>query len=1401
VATDPGIAIPISVDADSGTVTIEKLAAKLLELEQRVVELGKKGNAAGKQFGEGFGQGLGQKAFDTIKNFLEGIPAKLDAAVHSAAAWSNQMQSLAVRTGFATQQLQEYNLAAKTSGTNINVLTRAAQQLTPTLLKNEKAFRDIGLQFNDLAGADPGEQFDKVARALRGIDDPSRRLAATVEIFGKRLGPQLVPFINGLEEARKRAEELGLVIDQKTLKAAADFNDELDTLKETQEGVARSFGNFIAADEDLRDVLRQVTNEIGGFNKLVQEIGERFHGLPVPVKIATAGFALFGSTLIGAIPTLTSFLALAGQIKSLGGIAGIFSAIGAGLTSVKVAALAAAPALIAVTAAVAAVVGGAKLGEWLYDNVAAFKAFIDWTSKGAQALGEFLGLLPDEAERKKLEQGVLALSGATPEQLRVLEDFKRRQAALAGGTGTTAPARVDPEDLKRAKELLALEGQLGGIAAQRAGQIAQANQQRQQSVAQAKAEFEIQKQALEDAALAQEKSVDPKQIAHLQAVRDLNIQIANAQADQAIRQARLADRSRELDQSKQLSDLERQLNDARTHGLTALEQIENTRQNSIERAQAEHDITIAKLQTEIELLGLVGEARQQKEQEIAQAERVLEKQRQIADAVAARAAKEEQIRDVLVLSQRVISEQAELSRKEQELQEAITRGTLVGVAKIVDERERELAALRLSTAEARAKLEVERASLDLTTGQGRKRAAEIDAEIAQKDKLADLERRIIEETKKREIAVAKVREQSEKVNAALDITLQLAGLLGESSGLGKFVSQLAAGAQQAFNIGNRFKELIAQQGKLTTTQKLEAVGAGIGVAGNILKSSQTQNAGKGALSGAAQGAAFGQAFGPQGAVIGAIAGGLIGFFGGSKFRKIAKDAGKVLGEGLSDETVKKIQEDAKKLNLTIKQASLLNISTAIDDTGKAASTFAPQVKDLIKGIADGSIPAKEGLDELAKSFGAVADEALKAGRVGDRALVGIIKQSRASGVESPEIKAFVSDQLDSAAAGFDKFAALFKKQTQEEIDKLGEKGAEAFKGLSDEAVKKLANDTGTIFGAVFNSLVSEKGIVAAVDQMKGSFDVLRKRLTDTLGEDAVNKILGPFGAAFDTLGNEKLRPIFEGIDGLTQAMKGLANAGFLTTDQFTAMQKATSTLFDEAIAAGADQKTALLSIAPSIQAAISAAEEFGVPLDENTQRLKAQAEANGIAFKTDPQRAMLDVLVSIADVMGAKIPESVKKMRDATVGGTEAMSAASAASAEAINQNIGGSLDEQAMKWGEFGVAGRAAMDEVTAGTLDVAASLSEDLPDAARDALDSLREVQEAAARGINVNVGGGGATGGANGQKNVTANVQVNLGINENPLAAADTAAQMRAFTVNTVAEAIEDRVPSIIAAVEGN
>ena len=435
-------------------------------------------------------------------------------------------------------------------------------------------------------------------------------------------------------------------------------------------------------------------------------------------------------------------------------------------------------------------------------------------------------------------------------------------------------------------------------------------------------------------------------------------------------------------------------------------------------------------------------------------------------------------------------------------------------------------------------------------------------------------------------------------------------------------------------VGGMQTAVSAVQNFASQTTTAGRIGAGLSAAASVYKTGQEKGAMAGVTSGALTGAGIGFAVGgPAGAAVGAVAGivtGLVGALRKPEYKKIMSDVGKSWGVNISEGLAKEIEQLAKQNKISRSLAELLDVSKVMGESGKDPRTFSRQIGDLMNAIKSGAVPAAQGMEELGRAFNMVADAAVKSGTVGDRALVSLIKRARELGEVTPEMKAFVGAQLDNAIAGIHKYVAAIEQIT---------KAAKA----TPEELSKIGATSGVVFGAMFDAMVSERGIVGAVDAMKDDYAKLHETLMSTLGPDAVNAILGPFGGAFATISDESLRPIFEGIDGITQAMTGLANAGYLSVDQFGAMQDATAQLFDQAIAGGADTRTALLAVAPGIQAAISAAEQFGVPLDADMARLKAMAEQNGITFKTDPQAAMLDVLVSIAEVLGAQVPESARR--------------------------------------------------------------------------------------------------------------------------------------------------------------
>ncbi len=442
---------------------------------------------------------------------------------------------------------------------------------------------------------------------------------------------------------------------------------------------------------------------------------------------------------------------------------------------------------------------------------------------------------------------------------------------------------------------------------------------------------------------------------------------------------------------------------------------------------------------------------------------------------------------------------------------------------------------------------------------------------------------------------------------------------GSIGGFAGGLAKLAGGIAGAFTSAN-FGSALAKKGG-TNSDKAAAGVSALGAAGDIYQQNKHNMSAMGGMgSGAASGAKAGAAFGPYGVVIGAVAGGLIGLFSGSGFRKMAKEAGKTLGVEVTKELAEAIEATKKKLQVGTKEASLLNISGAMGD--KDPRTFGKQVNELLDGIAAGSIPAKEGLEELAKDFGAIADAALKAGSVGDKAMVGIIKRSRELGVESPEIKAFVQQQLAGAAGGVGKFVGSFK-------DEKLSGGLDLFAGAANwrdglQMAEASGKAQATIFSTVFWAQVKELGIVGAVDSMQEPFERLKENLSTVFGGDQISAIFGGVEAMFGLANNELFRGASEGALGLKEALEGVANAGYLTNDSFSAFQQQAKAAFEQAVAGGATSVQAFQAIGPLLQSLMSASGNYGINLDDATKAMIEQAKAAGVAFKTDPLDRMAE---------------------------------------------------------------------------------------------------------------------------------------------------------------------------------
>ena len=204
--------------------------------------------------------------------------AALVNSVKGAIDSLDKLNEASERVGVSVENLSALNFAGKMSGVEFEDMTAALTKLSVKMQdaavggKEASAlFSDLGIKVTDASGKlkSADAVFEEIATAFSGLEDGAAKTALSVDLFGKS-GAKLVPLLNsgadGLGDMRKEAESLGLVIDGKLAKQAAEFNDNLDKLAMLSANVGKSIANeLLPSLNKLTEEMLSGISAAGGF--------------------------------------------------------------------------------------------------------------------------------------------------------------------------------------------------------------------------------------------------------------------------------------------------------------------------------------------------------------------------------------------------------------------------------------------------------------------------------------------------------------------------------------------------------------------------------------------------------------------------------------------------------------------------------------------------------------------------------------------------------------------------------------------------------------------------------------------------------------------------------------------------------------------------------------------------------------------------------------------------------------------------------------------------------------------------------------------------------------------------------------------------------------------------------
>jgi hypothetical protein len=336
--------------------------------------------SAGEGLGRVFAGGLSQ-GFGSVASSVAGLVNPMTAGVAAVAAFGaaavgvanglvaledrvEQLGNLADQLGVSFEFIQTLEEAANRSGVSVETLAGSMTRLQKTLVgadeeskKAQEALGRLGVSIEELNGLSQQDQIRLIGDRLQAIEDPAKRTAAAMALFGKS-GAALLPFFKNLSPAEKDMARFGKVLNDIDRGRIDDFGAGLDALRVATkglqtdlilpfaglgEGIAQGAAEFLgginAIVEPIGQILEPALNLIGGAFEVVatvvgtagrtigavlQPIGTLFGGIAQGVDAfvdgVTGAIAGIGDAAAGTVAWMASFSPLGVIAENIGAI-------------------------------------------------------------------------------------------------------------------------------------------------------------------------------------------------------------------------------------------------------------------------------------------------------------------------------------------------------------------------------------------------------------------------------------------------------------------------------------------------------------------------------------------------------------------------------------------------------------------------------------------------------------------------------------------------------------------------------------------------------------------------------------------------------------------------------------------------------------------------------------------------------------------------------------------------------------------------------------------------------------------------------------------------------------------------------------------------------------------------
>lgn len=244
--------------------------------------------------------------------------------VTETAKTADAFAKMGEQLGLSVELLSKLEFAGRRAGVEFNTITMAMQRLTRRMAEYQltgagpaaAGFEILGEEIKAAAKAGEGMEtlLPKLAKAFEAIEDPQTKILAAFKLFDSE-GVRVLRLLDKeFEGLLKHAEEMGMVMGTEAAREAERFNDNLEDLKDSFEGLKRTvvlelLPSLADGLQDLTRWIQENKHDIIGFFR--DDLVEALEEVEIAVNRMSRGFLMLhrhylelsraGSLIIGPV--------------------------------------------------------------------------------------------------------------------------------------------------------------------------------------------------------------------------------------------------------------------------------------------------------------------------------------------------------------------------------------------------------------------------------------------------------------------------------------------------------------------------------------------------------------------------------------------------------------------------------------------------------------------------------------------------------------------------------------------------------------------------------------------------------------------------------------------------------------------------------------------------------------------------------------------------------------------------------------------------------------------------------------------------------------------------------------------------------------------------------------------